>query len=54
VEQFSLVGKTPFGYTPLEEELGHTGDTHMAEDILAGTLEHKALRDEATQAIVNN
>jgi hypothetical protein len=52
VEQLSHAGKTPFGYTPLGEELGHTGDTKMAEDILEGTLEHEALRDEAIQAIV--
>jgi hypothetical protein len=32
--------------------LGHTGDTQMAEDILDGTLEHEALRDDAIQAIV--
>jgi hypothetical protein len=36
----------------LGEELGHTGDTQMAEDILEGTLEHEALRDDAIQAIV--
>jgi hypothetical protein len=38
MEQFSHAGNTPFGYTPLGEELGHTGDTQMAEDILEGTL----------------
>jgi hypothetical protein len=54
MEQFSHAGKTPFGYTPLGEELGHTGDTQMAEDILEGTLEHEALRDDAIQAIVKN
>jgi hypothetical protein len=52
MEQFSHAGKTPFGYTPLGAELGHTGDTQMAEDILDGTLEHEALRDNALQAIV--
>jgi hypothetical protein len=52
MEQFSHAGKTPFGYTPLGEELGHTGDTQMAEDILDGTLEHEALRDNAIQVIV--
>jgi hypothetical protein len=52
MEQFSHAGKTPFGYTPLGEELGHTGDTQMAEDILSGTLEHEELRDDAIQAIV--
>jgi hypothetical protein len=52
MEQFSHAGKTPFGYTPLGEELGHTGDTQMAEDLLNGTLEHEALRDDAIQVIV--
>jgi hypothetical protein len=52
VEQFSHAGKTPFEYTLLGEELGHTGYTQMAEDILAGTLDHEALRDDAIQAIV--
>jgi hypothetical protein len=52
MEQFSHAGKTPFRYTPLGVELGHTGDTQMADDILYGTLEHEALRDDAIQAIV--
>jgi hypothetical protein len=52
MEQFSHAGKTPFGYTPLGEELGHTGYIQMAEDILDGTLEDEALRDDAIQAIV--
>jgi hypothetical protein len=26
VEQLSLAGETPFGYSPLGKELGHTGD----------------------------
>jgi hypothetical protein len=38
VEQFSHAGATPLGYTELVQELGHTGDTQMAEDILEGTL----------------
>jgi hypothetical protein len=33
VEKFSHEGKTPFGYTALGEELGHTGDSPMADDI---------------------
>jgi hypothetical protein len=33
VEQFSNAGKTPFGYTALGKELGHTGDSPMADDI---------------------
>jgi hypothetical protein len=52
MEQFSHAGNTPFGYSPLGEELGHTGNTQMSEDILDGTLEHEALRDDAIQAIV--
>jgi hypothetical protein len=51
-EQFSYAGNTPFGYTPLGEELGHIGDTRMEEEILAGTLEHKALGNEAIQSTV--
>jgi hypothetical protein len=49
MEQFSHAGKTPLVYTPLGEELGHTGDTQLSEDILTGTLEHESLRDEAIQ-----
>jgi hypothetical protein len=33
IEQFSHAGDTPFGYTPLGDELGHTGDTLMDDDI---------------------
>jgi hypothetical protein len=54
MEQFSHAGKTPFGYTPLGEELGHAVDTQMAEDIMDGTLEHEALRDDAIQSIVKH
>jgi hypothetical protein len=43
VEQFSHAGATPLGYTDLGRELGHTGDTPMAEAILDGTFEHEAL-----------
>jgi hypothetical protein len=52
MEHFLNAGKTPLGYTPLGAEVGHTGDTQMAEDILDGTLEDEALRDDAIQAIV--
>jgi hypothetical protein len=38
VEQLPHAGKPPFGYTPLEEELEHTGDTYIPEEILVGTL----------------
>jgi hypothetical protein len=52
VEQFSHAGATPFGYTDLGKDLGHTGDSQMAQDIYDGTLEHDALSDEAIYAIV--
>jgi hypothetical protein len=52
VEQFSHAGATPLGYTDLGRELGHTGDTPMAEAILDGTFEHESLTDEALSAIL--
>jgi hypothetical protein len=52
VEQFSHAGNTPFGYTALGDELGHTGDTLMADAIYNGTLEHSSLTDHAIQTIV--
>jgi hypothetical protein len=45
VEQFSNAGATPLGYTELGRELGHTGDTPMAEAIRDGTFEHESLTD---------
>jgi hypothetical protein len=54
VEQFSHAGATPFGYTDLGKELGHTGDSDMAEAILDGTLEHKCMKHEAIRDISNN
>jgi hypothetical protein len=45
-------GDTSFGYTTLVEELGHTGDTPMDDDIYTGTLEHIPLTDHAIKAIV--
>jgi hypothetical protein len=51
VEQFSHAGATPFGYIYLGKELGHTGDSPMAQAIYDGNLEH-ALSDSAIQAIV--
>jgi hypothetical protein len=33
VKQVSLAGETPFGYSPLGKELGHTGDSEMADAI---------------------
>jgi hypothetical protein len=52
VEQFSHAGATPMGYTDLGRELGHIGDTPMAEAILDGTFEHDSLSDDALAAIV--
>jgi hypothetical protein len=52
VEQFSHAGATPLGYTDLGRELGHTGDTPIAEAILDGTFEHQSLTDEALAAIL--
>jgi hypothetical protein len=52
VEQFSHAGATPFGYTDLGKDLGHTGDSQMAQYIYDGTLQHDALSDEAIYAIV--
>jgi hypothetical protein len=52
VEQFSHAGNTPFRYTTMGDELGHTGDTLMAGDIYNGTLEHRSLTDHAIKAIV--
>jgi hypothetical protein len=33
VEKFSHAGATPFGYTPLGKDIGHTGNSPMADDI---------------------
>jgi hypothetical protein len=52
VEQFSHTGATPLGYTELGHELGHTGDTPMAEAILEVTFVHDSLSDDALAAIV--
>jgi hypothetical protein len=52
VEQFSHAGNTPFGYTALRKELGHTGESDMAESILNDTLEHECMDNEAIRAIV--
>jgi hypothetical protein len=52
IEQFSHAGATPFGYTDLGKELGHTGDSQKAQSIFEGTLEHTALSNSAIQAIV--
>jgi hypothetical protein len=52
VEKFSHTGATPLGYTEVGRELGHTGETPMAEAILEGTFEHDSLSDDALVAIV--
>jgi hypothetical protein len=52
VEHFSHAGATPFGFTDIGKELGHTGDSVMAEEILDGTLEHDCMKDEAIRSIV--
>jgi hypothetical protein len=52
IEQLSHASNTPFGYTTLGDELGHTGDILIADDIYNGTLEHISLTDHAIRAIV--
>jgi hypothetical protein len=52
VEHFSHAGATPFGFTDLGRELGHTGDIVMVEEILEGTLNHDCMKDDAIRAIV--
>jgi hypothetical protein len=54
VKQFSLARETPFGYSPLGKELGHTGDSEMADAIHEGTLEHEALSGASINAVVNH
>jgi hypothetical protein len=51
VEQFSHAGATPLGLTDLSRELGHTGDSATAEEILDGTLYHDYMKDDAIRAI---
>jgi hypothetical protein len=45
-------GKTPFEYSDLGAELGHTRDSQMANDILEGMLQHECLSNEAIRAIL--
>jgi hypothetical protein len=54
VDQFSLAGETPFGYSPLGKDLGHTGDSEMAHAIHEGTVEHEALSDASINAVVKH
>jgi hypothetical protein len=51
VEKKSHAGATPCGYIDLGKDMGHTGDSQMAQDIYDGTLQHDALSDEAIYAI---
>jgi hypothetical protein len=51
-EQFSHAGQTLFGYTDLGNELGHTGDSPMDDDINDDILEYDALINTAIQEIV--
>jgi hypothetical protein len=52
VDQLSHAGATPLGYTELVQDLGHTGDSPMAQDIYDRRLEHDALIDGAINTIV--
>jgi hypothetical protein len=52
VKQLSHAGATPFGYTDLGKELGHTGDSSIAQAIYNGNIEHSVLSDSVIQAIV--
>jgi hypothetical protein len=52
VDQFSIARETLFEYSPLGKELGHTGDSEMADAIHEGTLEHEALSDVAINSVV--
>jgi hypothetical protein len=52
IEKKYQAGATPFGYTDLGKELGHTGDSQMSQSIFECTLEHTDLNNGAIQAIV--
>jgi hypothetical protein len=52
VEQFSHASNTPFSYTTLGDEFGHTSDTLMSDAIYYGTLEHRFLTNHDIRAIV--
>jgi hypothetical protein len=53
IEHLSQARTTPFGYSDSENELGHTGDSQMANDFLDVTLHHEYLSNESVRAIVN-
>jgi hypothetical protein len=52
VEQLYQAEDTPFFYTDLGKELGHTGDSHIVQDIFEGKFEHADLSDNAIHALV--
>jgi hypothetical protein len=52
-DKFPHAGATPFGITRLGRELGHTGDTPMADAIYNDSLYHPVLVDRAIWAIVD-
>jgi hypothetical protein len=52
MEQFSHAESSPLIYMELGQELGHTGNTPMAEAILENTFEHDDLSDDAYAAIL--
>jgi hypothetical protein len=54
VEKFSHAGRTPFGYTELGKELGHTEYSDMDENILNGKREHECMANEEIRAIVGH
>jgi hypothetical protein len=39
VEHFSHAEQTPFGYSDLGKELGHNGDSPVADNIYDGVLD---------------
>jgi hypothetical protein len=51
VEKLSHAGATPFGYTELGKDLGHTCDSQVNQYICDITLEYDALSDGAINAI---
>jgi hypothetical protein len=53
IEKLYHAGKTQLVYLDLGAELGHTGDSQMANDILKGTSQHESLSNEAIRAIMN-
>jgi hypothetical protein len=53
IEKFLHAEKTPFIYSDLGAELGHTRDSQMAKYIFEGTLQHECLSNKAIRAIVN-